>query len=326
MLYLDMTDETLNAMRHMYVFSPQELASKADEVLDLCTEYCNAFYEPPDSLAAKNVWDKVQAREHRDTPSKTEYVRQVTKTQALLKNKLPLIDLFASYNCNLKCANCVSGSPFCSSGYYCYPTPRELENSLNKLVDLCGPNRLPLGFNVVGGEPLLNPSIVEFVTTSRKVLGDDAEIHLTTNGLLIPRLGKQLLTALARTRVTLQVSVYLKLKTKFIDLNDGQSTKDCVKCIGHECYTVPRVRLIDSCCTTPLFPDSGKLFYCGPLARLEITGRGNQLVEGVEGDVVTLDSLGNYEELLAFHQKSSCPHALKCGFNRENWTWWSQVP
>ena len=64
----------------------------------------------------------------------------------------------------------------------------------------------PIHFSFLGGEPLLNPDLIEFLHQGRALL-PDARLRLVTNGLLLPR-WKMLGPALHETRTLLTVSLH----------------------------------------------------------------------------------------------------------------------
>ncbi len=60
---------------------------------------------------------------------------------------------------------------------------------------------------LLGGEPFLNPNLADYLYAARAIL-PNTEIVLVTNGLLIPQQSEEVLEALRRTEISVEVSVY----------------------------------------------------------------------------------------------------------------------
>ncbi|MGH7703749.1 MAG: radical SAM protein [Gemmatimonadales bacterium] len=87
------------------------------------------------------------------------------------------VEYSAAYHCNLRCSSCSHMSPFISKQF----------PSLESFVkDLTALNRVmhAKDIRLLGGEPLLNPEIVELLKAAR-ASGIADTVMLTTNGLLL---------------------------------------------------------------------------------------------------------------------------------------------
>jgi GTP 3',8-cyclase len=82
-------------------------------------------------------------------------------------------------HCNLTCAQCCSLSPHLPAWSV---VPADLERDLERAASVLQPRI----FKLVGGEPLLHPSLVELVRVVRRS-GIAPAISITTNGLLLGR-------------------------------------------------------------------------------------------------------------------------------------------
>jgi MoaA/NifB/PqqE/SkfB family radical SAM enzyme len=82
-----------------------------------------------------------------------------------------------AYHCNLKCAHCSHMAPFIKTKL---PPLESFANDVNQLSKVMHAKDIRL----VGGEPLLNPEIVEFLKIA-KASGIADTIMVTTNGLLL---------------------------------------------------------------------------------------------------------------------------------------------
>ena len=93
------------------------------------------------------------------------------------KIRAKAIEYSVSYHCNLKCSACSHMSPFIAKKF---PALDSFERDLEVLGKV-----LHVGdIRMLGGEPLLNPQIVDFLKAARRSKIAD-QIMLTTNGLLL---------------------------------------------------------------------------------------------------------------------------------------------
>lgn len=60
---------------------------------------------------------------------------------------------------------------------------------------------------LLGGEPFLNPNLVDYLYAARAIL-PDCDIVLVTNGLLIPQQSDEVIDALRRTGIFVEISLY----------------------------------------------------------------------------------------------------------------------
>ena len=111
------------------------------------------------------------------------------------------LDIHIAEHCNLNCVSCSHYSPlaepkFCDLG--------ELEKNLSYLT------KMQQSFGVLqlmGGEPLLYPDIVEVFRISRKCL-DKTRIDLKTNGLLLKSMPDSFWEACRQYDIVISVTVY----------------------------------------------------------------------------------------------------------------------
>lgn len=88
------------------------------------------------------------------------------------------LEIHASHACNFTCESC---SHFSNNGHKGLLTPEDADYQMGLWS-----NRLnPQWFSVLGGEPLLNPRIEEFLEVARKHWKNSVE--LITNGFLLPK-------------------------------------------------------------------------------------------------------------------------------------------
>jgi sulfatase maturation enzyme AslB (radical SAM superfamily) len=81
--------------------------------------------------------------------------------------------------CNLSCLGCTNYSDLKHNGYISWDQGKEWLQSWNDRIHLDG-------FGIMGGEPLINPQVREWLKGTRELL-PEAQIRFTTNGLLLDK-------------------------------------------------------------------------------------------------------------------------------------------
>ncbi len=116
--------------------------------------------------------------------------------------------------CNLNCKGCSHFSNLFAQGasvlfeIYCRDLKRITENVYIHR------------FNMLGGEAILHPQMIEYIEYTRQLL-PDSEIEIVTNGLLLPRQTEKFFLCCAENNITISISGYpptLQLKDKIIDI------------------------------------------------------------------------------------------------------------
>ncbi len=118
------------------------------------------------------------------------------------KPRLNYLEFHASEHCNLNCKGCAS---FC--GLITEPRfidERVLFDDLKRLKELVWGIGI---IRILGGEPLLNPSLHRIVSFTRRVF-PDSDLRVVTNGLLLPSLSRELINAMRCSGAVFDVSVY----------------------------------------------------------------------------------------------------------------------
>jgi len=105
------------------------------------------------------------------------------KLRTTPQKHLKQIDVDLAHHCNLNCAGCTSFSPLVSEPIFAdYSVFEKDMKRLSHLLD----SRLDT-LHLLGGEPLLNPNIVDFICCSRKNF-PNTNVTIITNGLLLPKM------------------------------------------------------------------------------------------------------------------------------------------
>jgi len=90
------------------------------------------------------------------------------------------IEYSVAYHCNLRCASCSHLSPFLRSKF---PSIESFQKDISILCTVMHSNELRL----LGGEPLLNPQINDFIKIAKEYQIAD-KIGVTTNGILLSKM------------------------------------------------------------------------------------------------------------------------------------------
>lgn len=97
----------------------------------------------------------------------------------MTKLVLPFVEIMVTQACNLSCHGCTNYSDLVHKGYLTWEQGREQITPWLERVTI--PD-----FGILGGEPLMNPDIRNWVIGIRQLL-PDAQLRFTTNGLLLEK-------------------------------------------------------------------------------------------------------------------------------------------
>ena len=121
-------------------------------------------------------------------------------TLSNIKNNFWLT-VYAAYNCNINCKSCLVHSPLCKSAYYDYS---QLVKDISKLKELdISVHRM----NFSGGEPMLNPRILDMFRFVRREF-PDIPTTCFTNGSLLSKLNEEELIEMRDIGVEFAVTEY----------------------------------------------------------------------------------------------------------------------
>lgn len=117
------------------------------------------------------------------------------------KHRLDYLEVHVAHHCNLRCKGC---------GHLSNIVPKEFPDLNQFKKDLMQLKKYFYGikmFHLLGGEPLLNPELPEYIIATRKAF-PDADIRVVSNGLLIPTLEDYVLDVMKRYCVEFDISFY----------------------------------------------------------------------------------------------------------------------
>lgn len=133
----------------------------------------------------------------------TPYRVSLVERMGALARK-PYVDVHVVDHCNLRCSGCIHFAPIASPRFLdleaygqdlaAFAAIPGIEEYINKLY-------------LMGGEPLLHPQLPEIIRLSRLHL-PKASIALSSNGLLLKRMGEEFWRALGECQVELVLSPY----------------------------------------------------------------------------------------------------------------------
>lgn len=121
---------------------------------------------------------------------------------------LPYLEFHIADHCNLNCAACEHYSGLVKEPHFpnLEKFTRDFER-LHKFIDDAGMIR------ILGGEPLLNPEVSEYVKLIRR-LYLQADIRVVTNALLLQKMPEEFFETLRECDTAIEISFYPPLKSK----------------------------------------------------------------------------------------------------------------
>lgn len=115
--------------------------------------------------------------------------------------EIDYIEFWATRHCNLNCRGCSSCSPISDEWYL---------DTLSIENDLCRLNSLDIeikNINILGGEPLLHPNIIDIFDSVKKVY-PHVNLGLLTNGILLPNMDNNFWLTCVRHDIKINVTCF----------------------------------------------------------------------------------------------------------------------
>ncbi|MBR2518409.1 MAG: radical SAM protein [Selenomonadaceae bacterium] len=103
--------------------------------------------------------------------------------------------------CNLNCKSCMHFAPLFKSNEI-YPI-ENFRHDIHRLSQCCD----IITFRLLGGEPLILKNLDEYINIARQYL-PKTNLHIVTNGLLIPSLPPKILDAIRENNVIVDITLY----------------------------------------------------------------------------------------------------------------------
>ncbi len=114
---------------------------------------------------------------------------------------LPYIEFSVALHCNMNCRSCTHFSPLSEKRFYDFEMFHKDIQRLRQLVSRIDTIR------IMGGEPLLNPRLADYIMLTRNVY-PYSEIQVVTNGLLLKTMKEELIDTLLQDRIQIHISFY----------------------------------------------------------------------------------------------------------------------
>lgn len=167
--------------------------TRQEMVLSLLAEnYDKAIYIHDESL----VDGELEVMDESGNLSSFFYAYEETKPV------IPTIDFHVVRQCNLKCKGCSVLAPLAKE--HSFADKDKFLRDFGKIQEKFQEVGV---LNLVGGEPLLNPELAWFIKKSREMF-PSALLNITTNGILIRQMGKELVDAMRSCDARLRLSQY----------------------------------------------------------------------------------------------------------------------
>ena len=97
----------------------------------------------------------------------------------MIKPTLPFVETMLTQVCNLSCTGCTNYSDLKFGGFVPWEQGKEDLSKWLKKINISD-------FGLMGGEPLINPQVRDWISGTRELL-PDSQIRFTTNGLLLEK-------------------------------------------------------------------------------------------------------------------------------------------
>ena len=137
------------------------------------------------------------------------FIKKIVKDKRMY---LPVLEMHIVDHCNLKCKGC---SHFSNIADEYYVSVEDFRNSLL----LASKHFRIHSFALMGGEPFLHPEIKQLIGEARKIL-PSARIVISSNGMLVDKLGDDVWGELIKNEVFINVSKYPVNSPYFSDILD----------------------------------------------------------------------------------------------------------
>lgn len=140
----------------------------------------------------------------------TGYHRQWMFLDEQKKPVIHHLEAHAADGCNLNCRGCLHFANLYGKDEL--PDLSKLLEDIKKIAENCE----IFQFRILGGEPLLNPDLPQFLWKLRRIL-PDTDIAVISNGILIPKASKELFKVMRDECIGFNLTLYpptLKMKEK----------------------------------------------------------------------------------------------------------------
>lgn len=197
------------------IFSVTNKEGKDNKIYKVITILCVKFkfqnkYKTALKLIEAQKEEFIKTKKNRCIRIENEIIKMVEKITPHPYLKYVVVDI--SHHCNLNCCGCDHFSPLAEPKFY---DLEQFRNDIKRLSILT--NKFMDEIWIMGGEPLLNPQILEFFKISREYL-PNTKILCLTNGILITKQSEEFWTEVKRLDVNIEYTKYdIRLDYEKID-------------------------------------------------------------------------------------------------------------
>ena len=241
-------------------------------------------------------------------------------------------------SCNLKCAGCATFSPLVKRGVY--KSLNKIKDDFKRIYELTENGKKIRIIRIIGGEPLLHPDLNEaliYIST----LFCNSEIHMFTNGILIPKMNLEFFEVLRKYITLLYVSVYpsnidYNKILQILDKNEilyirSQSYQEGVRSFFYqylkEDYTEDYKSVYENCRHNNLyFLKDNKIYTCTQIAYFNYFDeefKGEHTLKVTEEDYIDLNKINSFDELKEAKKKAPrfCGNCIGDGMKNKMREW-----
>ena len=251
------------------------------------------------------------------------------------------IEIHITEHCNLKCKYCYHYSCIADKEFYDLDKFKQDMKQMSKVFD-----KKLFHLQLLGGEPLLNPQINEYVKISRKYF-PKTKIGITTNSILLDDMDESFWKTLNKNNVSIAPSIYpieinwksILDKAKKYDVKlyasyktEEEITKDNIE--KYKTTYFSKVNLVQGGCSDTLHQlnckkkfiryvmQDGKLYICPTVAYIRhLNKKFNTDFIVSEDDYLNLYKIKNINEVKDFLQAPSIPFCKYCKRGVEKVKW-----
>ncbi|MDR1653713.1 MAG: 4Fe-4S cluster-binding domain-containing protein [Prevotellaceae bacterium] len=126
----------------------------------------------------------------------------ISKKNMRRKANIPILHLHLADHCNLNCRGCDNFSPLSPE---IFPDFQAFTNDCEQISKICG-DRID-EVQLLGGEPLLNKQIIDYLNVTRKFF-PKIPIKIITNGILLPKMKSEFWESARQNDIEIVVTKY----------------------------------------------------------------------------------------------------------------------
>jgi len=107
-------------------------------------------------------------------------------------------------HCNLNCVGCFHNAPLVKEPVF--RTVESFKSDLKQIKKFI-PNNTPIGLDLLGGEPLLHPEILDFIKVAKNII---PVTEIITNGILLPKMSQEFFDIINNYNINIKWSKYFE--------------------------------------------------------------------------------------------------------------------